>query len=166
MEAWLAKSRFTALVYLHEDRHHGLTIKVDDIRLRQAKDYCGSHPGRCSTHLYQLPTAPPRHTRTRLLEGGDWVGFANGLNELLDYLNVAADVWTYCPRDRRQYGQRYYLRKGSSRRVRHREHYSSEWDRHIYAEDFIDCCAQAPPVTIYPDGTPGLAAWQRELVPC
>lgn len=81
-------------------------IRVQQVRLLEAKPYCGQHPGPC------LLGGPKR--KSRFLEWDDWVEFHSVVNGVLDSLKVRADVWSN-PQDVRG---KMWIRKGSRARVR------------------------------------------------
>ncbi len=86
----------------------GQTILLKRVRLVTAKEYCGNHPGEC------VVTFPPRKKpKARFLEWQDWVDFHGIVNDLLDSMNVSADVWSR-PQDARG---KFWIRKGNSRRI-------------------------------------------------
>lgn len=114
---WLEESRFTAEVYgkFHSRWKHA--IRVERVRKRAKEIYCGQHPNECVAN----PFFDRKERKGRWLEGSDWVGFNDGLNDVLDGLEVEADVWSY-NREALKAG-RYFIRKGRCRRV----DYDSDW---------------------------------------
>lgn len=104
------KSRFTAEFEL---QGNGYDIHVKPIRLRAAKPYCGQHPGEC------LVGGPRR--KGRWLEWEDWVEFNGLVNDVLDQLQVSADVWSVPP-EKMDQGSKMWIRRGTKRRVRY------DWD--------------------------------------
>ena len=84
LNAAMLKSRFTARI-----ENHLSNITIHDIRLIQSKDYCGNHPLPCPVRPWQ----PHKdHIHSRCLEGADWVAFNDMLNDVLDKLQVSANV--------------------------------------------------------------------------
>ena len=75
-------SRFTARLELNNGK-----LSIHQIRLKASKSYCGNHP-------YPCPVTPfeRRHRKGKWLEGADWVGFNDLINDVLDDLAVDADV--------------------------------------------------------------------------
>lgn len=154
-------SRFIARVLVDYHERFGYALRIERVRRWRSSHYCGQHPNEC------LNLFPRTQKKGRLLEGADWVAFNDGLNDLLDWLGEAADVWSY---NREARGNRFYLRQGRKRRLS----YSSEevWQgaRFLgYAwsdsrEDaYEDWCGRVgAPRSKYPDGTPGTASWNIE----
>lgn len=84
-------------------------ILISSVRLREAKSYCGQHPGPCAV-------GGPKK-KSRYLEWNDWVAFNNMVNDVLDQLNVKAEVWS-TPAEDIDKGRRFWVRRGLKRRVR------------------------------------------------
>ena len=103
LEERTAHSRFTAtFISINED-----TIHVKPVRLREAKPYCGQHPGECFIG--------PRR-RGKWLEWDDWVEFHGLVNDVCDLCNVSADIWTNPP-ERMDKGRKMWVRRGTRRRI-------------------------------------------------
>jgi hypothetical protein len=139
------------------------TIKLSNIRLRLAKDYCGQHPGPCQV----IPGFNRPHARRRHLEGADFVGFNDGLNTVFDRLAVSADIFSHNIAAR---CSRFYIRKGRCRRVRYTMSADDRGFRVFYFwdagedNDFVDYCGRKhAPRSEYPTGTPGLAQWRENV---
>lgn len=127
---------------------HGSTIKLLRIRLRDAKQYCGNHAKACERAF------EGKHKKTRYLEGADWVEFNDRLNDVLDRLELDADVHsTVC-----------IVRKGRRRRIS----YDAtnfigvpgdgewRWDRDADDGQFEDRCGkETKEASWFPEGTPG-----------
>lgn len=90
-------------------------VGMRGIRLTRAKPYCGQHPGECIVGLL----GPRPKPNLRCLEWDDWIQFHDLVNDVLDSLDARADVWTV-PRELPipGHGRRFFIRKGSKRRVR------------------------------------------------
>ena len=158
INAWLAISRFTAFVAAATHSRRGLGVFITTVRLRRAKPYCGQHPGPC------LAQNRRRHPVGKWLEGADWVGFNDGLNDLLDRLRYDADCWSY---NREAMGNTYYIRRGRLRRC----NYASDmlhrfggvvafWEKDR-SHDFVDHYGRKRPLrSEYTPGTPGIADWR------
>lgn len=137
-------SRFTARFERGKDK-----VTIHDIRLREAKDYCGNHPNACPIR----PTGPRPHKKMKYLEGADWIGFNDMLNDVLDSLSVSANVASsLC-----------IIRKGNARRMRYVGHFlgngiDSEWNRDD--TEYGSYLRKGHPPTDYPKDTPGIAEWR------
>lgn len=163
LDAKLKASRFTARTSLEKSSPNRPGIKIECIRLRRKKDYCGAHPGPCLV-------GGRRHTRAFYLEGLDWVGFNALLNDLLDANAVDAHVFSF-NREAIISG-RYYIRRGRRRRTAYPyavrggrfAHWTQTKDdlEHLF-EDF---CGKDPPdmedALAGLDGTPGYACYTLE----
>lgn len=152
----IAASRFRADVS-QETNRWGQIIRIDYVRRRSYRDYCGQHPNGCVV-------ANKPHTRERLLEGADWVGFNDGLNDALDRLAADIDVWSY--NREASPGGRYFIRKGLERRVEYASHevhffgrFGFLWDRDGLHQNWI---GHEAPRSEFPDDTPGIPCWSRE----
>jgi hypothetical protein len=83
------------------------------------------------------------------LEGADWVAFNDMLNDVLDALNVSANVASsLC-----------IIRKGAMRRIEYDGHklgngIDSEWNKD--SAHYADRRGQVSPRSEYPAGTPGI----------
>lgn len=78
-------------------------VSIKRVRLRKSKEYCGNHAKAC-----ERPGKKER--KGTWLEGADWVEFNDRLNNLLDSLNVSAQVAS-------AKGVGCIIRKGAHRRV-------------------------------------------------
>jgi hypothetical protein len=94
------------------------TLYLQRIRLKEAKPYCGNHPGPCVLTGQKKPTST-------LMEWDDWVAFHTLVNKVLDQLHVKANVWTL-PYDVKG---KMWIRKGTHARVRW--DYTEEYDGRI-----------------------------------
>lgn len=165
LRAKLEKSRFTAHVSeLYNHPRHRYVIEVRNVRLRERKEYCGQHPCAC-------PVLPflKRHQTGRWLEGADWIGFNDMLNDVLDRCAVSADVWSY---NREAGSGKYFIRRDEKRRTRYMEAViegidilAFRWDITFDPLDFEDYCGRKAPRSDFPYGTPGLAEWRRGREP-
>jgi hypothetical protein len=123
IEKALERSRFTAHLEpkMLGGRNYGEGIIVRPVRLREAKPYCGQHPGEC-----QVPFGGPRPKRSyRYLEWDDWVEFNNLLNDIMDRLHVQADAWS-CPPETLDKGSKMWIRRIALGR-RHRYEWEPEY---------------------------------------
>jgi hypothetical protein len=136
--------------FVCEPEAQGMGIKIRNIRLKEKKEYCGNHPAECIVIF-----GPERTRRGVWLEGLDWVEFNDRINDILDELNISANVYTsVC-----------HIRKGERRRI----HYGmwtdgrfNFWAKHGNSERYEDWRGKIAPNSIYPEGTPGY--YLRELV--
>lgn len=148
LENALARSRFTATV----ERNITSKVSIHNVRLRQKKYYCGNHPYACPVH----PGGERPHKRLNYLEGADWVGFNDMINDVLDELGCVADVASsLC-----------IIRKGERRRTEYHGHTvgnGSEWDKNTSCNFYVDCRGMVPPKTEFPIDTPGLAEWKAKI---
>lgn len=133
-------------------------LYLGSIRLWRKKDYCGQHPGPC----LPSPLGERPHKRGSWLEGSDWVGFNDLLNDICDKLNLTVDIWSH---NREAHSGKYWIRQGARRRTG----YLHEWTwgvRHWAKEqdsDFEDCRGQVSLVSNVSDGTPGIPHWRRSM---
>jgi hypothetical protein len=111
----IATSRFTAVLSppagrpaTRRERHPSWYITVRPVRLREAKPYCGQHPGECLVERKK----PTNH----LLEWDDWVEFHKIVNDVLDDAGVQADVWSV-PGEPLSKGSKMWIRRDGHRRV-------------------------------------------------
>jgi hypothetical protein len=139
-------SRFIGRVERHNSK-----ITIHDVRLREKKDYCGNHPNACPVRF----GGPRPHKKMKYLEGADWVGFNDMINDVLDSLSVSANVGSsLC-----------IIRKGLMRRMRYVGHFlgngiDREWNKDdTRYESYI---RKGHPPTDYPQDTPGIAEWRIE----
>jgi hypothetical protein len=141
----IAPSRFVCRVRVLDRR----TIRLETVRLFAAKYYCGNHPGPCRP-------GGPRHRRRVYLEGADWVAFNDLVNDVLDRLDVSADV-----------GSHVAVRHGRRRRIAYHASHAdpptiAEWEPFGAPSDYADHCGRrdAPP-SRFPAGTPGIYSRRR-----
>lgn len=160
VEEYLPKSRFYVL-----DLEDGIfkgassklrSVRIVGVRLRRKKFYCGQHAGPCRAVFAK------RHPLASYLEGADFVGFNDMLNDLCDKHRIEANIWS----TRESLG-RLYLRRGRSRcnfyecdyitgqhwHANERES-TSFYDTHFGVET-------PAPRSKYTDGTPGIPAWLK-----
>lgn len=126
-------------------------VDVLDIRLAEAKPYCGNHPDACEVGI-----GKPR--RAKFLEGADWVDFNDRLNDVLDRLDVDADVASAVCN----------IRQGRQRRTCYTSEPTfgrqTQWVKVGSSYDYEDWCGRSgAPASDYPLGTPG--SYEREVVP-
>jgi hypothetical protein len=122
-------------------------IEVRNIRLKESKLYCGSHPAECENTLIK-----PR--KGKFLEGADWVEFNDTLNDVLDMWQVSANVKSMIC----------IIRKDTRRRTHYGMHAESnlggrvfnEWNLDESDEHYADYIGKSAPASTYPEGTPGL----------
>lgn len=136
-------TRFTAIF-----SEKGKDVCVGKVRLREAKPYCGSHPGACNTRL-SIYFPVKRNRKAKYLEGLDWVAFDDWLNNVLDQLNISATVESaVC-----------IIRKGTERRTG----YFSVFDKYGNQEftkmgadyGYKDYCGKPAPISDCTPDTPG-----------
>lgn len=144
---YITKSRFTCRI----DRS-GKRVKLSQVRLLESKPYCGSHPGACVV-------GGQRHARRNCLEGADWIGLNEMVNDVLDILNLSADVASIVC----------IVRKGPCRRIRYDMFQQNgrgdmEWYKDGGLMDYEDCRCRDCPKTEFPEGTPGLAEWRKPKI--
>lgn len=137
----LATSRFSAEVTVETK---GTSVKLSNVRLRDKKEYCGSHPSACEV-------GNPKHRKARYLEGADWVDLDDMLNDLLDMMRVEANVASsVC-----------ILRKGRLRRTEYSNGDRQGNGNYLWAKDdpasYQDWCGRhGAPRSSFPAGTPGI----------
>jgi hypothetical protein len=124
-------------------------IRIQQIRLRESKKYCGSHPYACDIE---------NGRRGPFLEGSDWVEFNDRLNDVLDSLELGANVRSALVQ----------VRDGRRRRVFYDGYLANPhinefaWNKTGNMEThYEDWCGKIAPNSEYPLGTPGL--YEREL---
>lgn len=150
LDVMLAASRFTACVTVASLRRTEIGLKIKTVRLRNAKDYCGAHPGPCQV-------TGKKHTKAKYLEGLDWVGFNAMINDLLDATTVNAVVFSF---NRESLTPKYYVRRGYLRRVAYPYEYSGRFAHWTQGGDpaFENHCGKPSPKledAVLSDGTPG-----------
>lgn len=126
----------------------GAGLKIEKIRLREKKPYCGSHPMSC-----ELRPQFGRPARHNFLEGADWVEANDMINDVLDNLNASANVRTSVVK----------IRKGSNRRIHYGAYLHSQstmgqiWEWRLDEDDehYQDFRGLNAPNSWYPEGTPG-----------
>lgn len=142
-------SRFTAEVYII-----GKTVlKIKNIRLREARKYCGNHPNAC-----EIGGGPSR--KAKYLEGADWVDFNDMINDILDALAVNANAASSVCK----------IRKGLSRRSYYGSHmigFNYQWNMDEDDGCYENWIHRAAPNSQYPFGTPGvyerINEWHGEI---
>src|SRR5947209_8616203 len=99
--SYLDRSRFTmGSVETVKRPRKGVEVRLFSIRLKMSKGYCGNHPG-------ARRVIGRKHAPHKFLEGLDWCSFNDMVNDLLDRLDLDADVRsTTC-----------WVRKGGKRRT-------------------------------------------------
>ena len=138
----IKQTRFTARIETHKNK-----LTIHDVRLKEKKHYCGNHPFSCPVTPWEKP-----HKKGKWLEGADWVGFNDCINDVLDSLRVSANVASSLV----------IIRKGKKRCVSYSGHavneFNNEWDKDSGV--FQDCIEKQEPVkSEYPEGTPGIASY-------
>jgi hypothetical protein len=133
------ESRFTMAIVERDG-----AIILSNVRLRESKPYCGNHPNACELG--------GRDKKAKWLEGADWVGFNDMVNDVLDTIGVNAHVAS----------DLVVIRKGQERCVEYTSTYRRfwQWDKHGRYENWIGRLA---PRSEYPYGTPGLAEWRNNV---
>lgn len=148
LEAFLERSRFTVRCIDYKARGGNQTaIELREIRLREKKDYCGQHAGPCLLN-------ERRHREYHYLEGLDWVAFNDMVNDLLDQMNLEADVTSSACR----------VRRGGARRINYGMHdvRVGVWDKNGDTDDYLDCRRKKATPTTSASGTPGIEDWRRK----
>ena len=140
INATLAGSRFTAAVTTKKK-----SVEIRNVRLTYRKDYCGNHPLPCPVRAIHR-----KHPVNRLLEGADWVGFNDMLNNVLDGIGCVCDCAS----------SHVVIRKAGARCVRYDAQALSngidnEWVKNSGA--FKNYIGKRAPRSRYPAGTPGFA---------
>jgi hypothetical protein len=169
-------SRFTARVSVAAFRsweRQIWAVRIEVVRLRNRKLYCGQHPGPCVVNPF---LGIKKHPNSARLEGADWVGWNDGINDVLDRLNLDANAWS-ANREAAKPGRkgnlvgvsRYFIRKGRCRRILYDAEFHTNSVGNTFAHwteghdcDYEDYCGQMAPRARYEDGTPGLACWTLE----
>lgn len=150
LRAAIAKSRFKAdFLEIGVRKPY---IKVDTVRLRESKHYCGNHPNACNVNIGRKPR------RGAFLEGADWVEFDDLINDVCDEHYVECDFISMDGA-----GKRWVLRDGRKRRVYYESaynrgpHHNAEWIATMDDGDFEDHFgATGVPASTFPEGTPGI----------
>lgn len=119
--AVIADGRFTCDI-----KRGDKVLTIRKVRLTEAKEYCGQHPGPCQINPFGFER---KRMRTKYLEGQDWIDFHNIVNDVLDKLKVKADVWTL-PLDVR--GKMWVRRADLGRR--HRWDYTDDGTRQQFGQ--------------------------------
>jgi hypothetical protein len=125
-----------------------------NIRLKESKLYCGSHPAQCEINGISKPR------KAKFLEGADWIAFNDMMNDIADKLGLSVDIASLvcC------------IRKGEKRRYNY--DYTSDtwgnnqWEKEGSQFDYINNIHQAPLPSTFPEGTPGSAHYwfvQQEM---
>ena len=142
MRSALSTSRFTAEVIQKRS-----SVEIRTVRLNYRKDYCGNHPLPC-------PVRPGKHRKhpvNTFLEGADWVGFNDMVNDVLDTLGCVCNCAS----------SHVVIRKDGKRCVEYDSQplsngIDNEWRRD--SGQFKSYISQQAPRAKYPAGTPGFAA--------
>jgi hypothetical protein len=134
----LENSRFKSEVSTNKNN-----IKFSTIRLKVSKPYCGNHAGSCKFTGNHKP-----HRKAIYLEGCDWVGFNDMLNDILDRTNVEANIAS----------STCIVRKGLERRYR----YSGTNDGEFLKDEncYMNLCGKEPIPSTFQNGTPGIASYK------
>lgn len=125
-------------------------VTIRKVRLTYRKDYCGNHPLPCPVRA-----VPRRHPVNTLLEGADWVGFNDMINDVLDTLGVDCDAGS----------SHVKIRKNGARCVRYdaqplRNGIDNEWVKDSGA--FENHMHREHKHASYPEGTPGFATYSGQ----
>lgn len=163
---YLPKSRFTLRIDYEDVRYRRQryrAIRLRNIRLRTKKFYCGQHAGPCPIRPFG---GEKKHTKSRYLEGADWVGFDDMLNDILDRHRMEATIWSAGL----EFKEKFFVRLHQQRRTI----YPAHWERQFDTDFMVwDCAVDAGGFTAkhfgttrdvqrseYPEGTPGIAEWR------
>ncbi len=175
----LPASRFRCMIQYARARYGGrgnnsrLALELSAIRLRSAKPYCGQHAGPCRV------TFPRRHKVGCWLEGADWVGWGDMLNDFCDRARIKADIWSHGA----EFYKPYFVRRGAARRTCHHSIKACrlggfgklvrcDWDdpKGFEVWDWDESRAEFStahfgvkrdaPRSVFPDGTPGIPEWR------
>jgi hypothetical protein len=133
-------SRFRAEVdYQYTPKY--AVVRIDKVRLRAPKPYCGNHPDACERGPH---TGGDR--KAAFLEGADWVSFNDMINDILDTLGISADVASLMV----------HIRDGRRRRVVYESAIRAQtWRKRGADSHYVDYIGKGAPPSIYPSGTPG-----------
>lgn len=166
LEAYLPISRFVIPPYGTGNRNYACEIEtvwyekrsyamvnLRGIRLKNRKPNCGQHTGPCRLNF-------KKHQRKTTLEGADWVGFNDMLNDICDANGIEARITS----KGQELERLMVLRSGRRRRDRY---YSAAINGQPWAggenfDDFYDthfgerAPAERSDFTI---GTPGIPEW-------
>lgn len=139
-------SRFTLNIRYEEKgvRKVKRIIKLTQIRLKESKRYCGSHPYACDIE---------QGRKSKFLEGADWVEFNDLLNDVFDLHEVSADISSSVCKIRKGRKRRMDY-DGHPERVGNRVFY--EWDKDTDEDYYEDWCGKIAPNSTFPEGTPGI----------
>lgn len=136
---------------------YGPSLKILSPRLRRKKFYCGQHAGPCQATFFAK-----RHKLGSWLEGADWVGFNDMLNDALDAHSIEADIWS----ERESIG-RLYVRQGRRRCRSYMADDSVGRGQHWRGNKHEECnfyeshfgCTTPAERSEYQEGTPGIPEW-------
>lgn len=149
LEEAIKNSRFTASIFWQSLPKAIITIKM--VRLRKRKAFCGNHPNACV-----LGGVDKRHS---FLEGGDWVEADDLINDVLDRNFSGSTAWS----KPLEIKTRLFIRKGGLRRINYDSEAIVRDGRllgHVWLGDdegvYQDCRGKEAPVSLFPDGTPGI----------
>ena len=98
-------------------------IEFTQIRLAEAKEYCGNHPGECFVNPF---VGEQKKRKSRCLEWVDWVRFNNLLNDILNEMKMEANIWSRPP-EKMDKGSIFWIRRNNQRRVIY--DWEEVWDR-------------------------------------
>ena len=155
LQQWLSRSRFWAREVRRTSRldRSGQSydvVTMHRLRLKRLKPYCGNHPGPCALSGH----APNK--RGGYLEGADWVALHDMVNDLLDQLEISADVST-------SWG--IWVRKGYRRRTKFWADALGTRNATWHRDDpgwYIDNRGGVSIRSQLPDATPGIPEWTVE----
>jgi len=153
LHAKVFDSRFTAQMTRDNTRisKTALGIKIERVRLKTSKEFCGNHPNAC--------VLGGKDRKGQYLEGADWVEWNELVNDVLDSFNSTATAWSRPV----ELKDKLFIRKDGERRV----HYDSNpvfgglgLRGYVWLGDepgaYEDCRGKPSPVTTFPKGTPGI----------
>lgn len=137
-----AETRFSVEV----ETPNKTSIAFRKIRLTYKKDFCGNHPCPCPVR----PGPHRKHPKNNKLEGADWVGFNDYVNDVLDAQGCVCNAGSSLV----------MIRKEGERCMEYSFHelgngIDKEWDRD--SEQFQNYIGKTAPRSYYPEGTPGFA---------
>lgn len=97
----------------------GPAVEFRIIRKKTPSEYCGQHPGPCLVPVFR----EPKKQKNRLLEWDDWVRFHGIVNDVLDAMGAAADVWSKpmeaVPMPGTGPRSRFWIRRGTLARIKY-----------------------------------------------